>query len=315
MPESVGGAAADDGIVVRRAFLWACALDVQARKPGNVSTASAGHRMRAGQFLQSAAAAVEPLCRLAAPVGERIESAVRATRAIVQCNTNLGIVLLCAPIAAAWERRRHRGLRHALVEVLAELDVADARAAYRAISLAQPAGLGSAPAQDVGAVPSLGLRDAMALAADRDRIAWQYAHGFGDVLDPGVSAFEQAQFARGAVSATPIAAMQRVFLEFLAAWPDSHIARKHGAALAHSVMAEARPWLARARSGGVLDDDPEFAAWDESLKRRGLNPGTSADLCVATAMAWALGKACATPPAARLAGTQRFYADDPARNM
>jgi len=284
----------DDGAVVRRAFLWACGLDVQARKPGNVSSASPGHRMQARQFIQSAAASVEPLCRRGASVGERIESAVRATRTIVQCNTNLGIVLLCAPIAAAWERRRRGGLRDGLVEVLAGLDAADARAAYRAIAWAQPAGLGSVPAQDVGDVPTLGLRDAMALSADRDRIAWQYAQGFGDVFDPGVPAFEQAHRGIGDADAAQIGAMQRVFLEFLATWPDSHIARKHGAAVAHSVMAEARPWLARARRGDVLDDDPGFAAWDESLKRRGLNPGTSADLCVATALGWALVKASAT---------------------
>jgi triphosphoribosyl-dephospho-CoA synthase len=312
--------ALDDLGVFRRAFLWACALDVQARKPGNVSTASAGHRMQAGQFVQSAAAAVEPLCRPGATVGERIEAAVGATRAIVQCNTNLGIVLLCAPIAAAWERGRGRGVHRALVDVLAGLDAADARAAYRAIALAAPAGLGSAPTQDVAGVPTLGLRDAMALAADRDRIAWQYAHGFGDVFDPGVAAFEQAHRGMGDTDAAPIAAMQRVFLEFLATWPDSHIARKHGAAVAHSVMAEARPWLARARRGDVLDDDPGFAAWDESLKRRGLNPGTSADLCVATALCWALVKSCPTAAggtheSAGVPGTQRFYADDPARNM
>jgi triphosphoribosyl-dephospho-CoA synthase len=318
MPESADRT--DDGAAVRRAFLWACGLDVQARKPGNVSSASAGHRMQAGQFIESAAASAEPLCRPAASVGERIESAVRATRAIVQCNTNLGIVLLCAPIAAAWERRRRGGLRRALVEVLAELDAADARAAYRAIACARPAGLGSAPAQDVGDVPTLGLRDAMALAADRDRIAWQYAHGFGDVFDPGVTAFEQAQRGIADPGAAPVAAMQRVFLEFLATWPDSHIARKHGAALAHSVMVQAGPWLARARGGEVLDADPAFAAWDESLKRQGLNPGTSADLCVATALVWALGKPCATVPqgmaeTAPFPGTQRFYADDPARNM
>jgi triphosphoribosyl-dephospho-CoA synthase len=288
MPES---GAAGDGAVVRRAYLWACGLDIQARKPGNVSTASAGHRMEAGQFLQSAEASAAPLCRAAAPVGARIESAVRATRAIVQCNTNLGIVMLCAPIAAAWERSRGRDLRCALGDILAELDVADARAAYRAISWARPAGLGRAPDQDVGDEPTLGLRDAMALAEHRDRIAWQYAHGFGDVFDPGVRAFEQAQGSTGDPMAAPIAAMQRAFLEFLATWPDSHIARKHGDVVAHSVMAEARPWLARARAGAVLDDDPGFAEWDESLKRRGLNPGTSADLCVATALAWALGRA------------------------
>jgi triphosphoribosyl-dephospho-CoA synthase len=78
--------------------------------------------------------------------------------------------------------------------------------------------------------------------------------------------------------------MQAAFLEFLAAWPDSHIARKHGDAAAHTVMAEALPWRERARRGDALDADPAWAAWDESLKARGLNPGTSADLSVAAAL-------------------------------
>ena len=298
MPESIAGSAALPAHeeAVRQAFIEACTLDVLARKPGNVSAASPGHRMHAELFLQSARAAATPLCTLGAPVGERIESAVRATQRLVQCNTNLGIVLLCAPIVAAHERRVRIGRRQSLAAAIAgeleALDVADARAAYRAIAMASPGGLGSAPEQDVGDAPTVGLREAMALAADRDRIARQYALAHADVFDPGVASFEQARERAlrrgdaGRVAATR--AMQAAFLEFLASWPDSHIARKHGEAAAHSVMAEARQWRERARRGDPLDADPAWAAWDESLKARGLNPGTSADLCVATALAAAL---------------------------
>ena len=280
-----------DGEPVRRAFIEACTLDVLARKAGNVSEVSPGHGMNAGLFLQSAHAAAPPLCMARAPVGERIESAVRATQGLVRCNTNLGIVLLCAPIVAAQERRAPGepglSLAAAIRDVLEALDVDDARAAYRAIALARPAGLGSAPEQDIDDVPTVGLRVAMAMAAGRDRIARQYADAFADVFDPGVASFERTRdraLGRGnAPRAARIQAMQAAFLEFLAAWPDSHIARKHGDAAAHSVMAEARPWRQRARRGDTLDADPAWAAWDESLKARGLNPGTSADLCVATA--------------------------------
>lgn len=298
MPESLAGTAASQANpeAVQGAFLEACALDVLARKPGNVSAASPGHRMHAELFLRSARAAALPLCAPRAPVGERIESAVRATQRVVQCNTNLGIVLLCAPIVAAQERRAgpgpHPPLAAALRVVLDALDVDDARAAYRAIALARPAGLGSAPEQDVAAAPTVGLRAAMALAAGRDRIARQYAQAYADVFDTGVVSFEHArELARrrgDADRAAAIRAMLSAFLEFLASWPDSHIARKHGDAAAHSVMAEARPWRERARRGDALDADPAWAAWDESLKARGLNPGTSADLCVATALVAAL---------------------------
>jgi triphosphoribosyl-dephospho-CoA synthase len=225
-------------------------------------------------------------------VGERIEDAVRATRARVGCNTNLGILLLAAPLAAAALRTApgctEASLRQALREVLLGLDVADARAAYRGIALAAPGGLGQSNEQDVQDVPTVTLRQAMVLAADRDRIAAQYASGYAEVFHLGapgfIGTFESA-LSRGTDEATAARqAMLRTFLQFLAKFPDSHIVRKHGAPLAHSVMAEAAPWVARARRGGLADDDAGLAEWDESLKRRGINPGTSADLAVASAL-------------------------------
>ncbi|HEX7888143.1 MAG TPA: triphosphoribosyl-dephospho-CoA synthase [Ramlibacter sp.] len=273
--------AADPAARGRQAFLWACALDVQVRKPGNVSLASPGHRMDAAQFIAAATAAAGPISSAGAPVGERIEGAVRAAWEATQCNTNLGIVLLCAPLLAACERpgsaKDAPALRAALEAVLRSLAVADTRAAYRAIALARPAGLGRAPEQDVFEAPTVGLREAMALAAGRDRIAWQYVHAHADVFDLGLPAFLVAP------EAAP--AMQRAFLELLAGRPDSHIVRKHGDAVAQSVMREAAPWRARARQGHVLDEDPAFAGWDRDLKEKGINPGTTADLCVAVALA------------------------------
>ena len=265
---------------VATAFVRACELDVAARKPGNVSRASPGHGMHAGMFVASAAAAAPALCSRGRAVGERIEAAVRASLAAGGCNTNLGIVLLCAPVAAACERWRPAdgaaGLRAALRAVLEGLDVEDARAAYRAIALARPGGLGTVARHDVAEPARIGLREAMALAAHRDRIAWQYGHAHADLFETGLPAFE-------ACAGDPERAMQRVYLEFLAGMPDSHIVRKHGEAASHSVMNEARPWRLRARVGEALDRDPAFAQWDASLKARGLNPGTSADMSAGTA--------------------------------
>lgn len=270
------------------AFLWACALDVQVRKPGNVSLASPGHDMVAAQFLDSAEAAAQPLLQHDRPVGERVERAVIATREAAGCNTNLGILLLCAPVALAAERAARAdadALVSALRGVLEALDVDDARAAYRAIALAGPGGLGSASEQDVADEPTIDLRAAMTLAADRDSIARQYATGFDDVLALGVRPFLCGLGQR----TSPLdARVQALFLRFLAGLPDSHIVRKHGIERARAVSAEAAQWLAR------LGDDPAegrsraFMDWDESLKQRGLNPGTSADLTVCTLFVAAL---------------------------
>ena len=263
--------------VARQAFVRACALDVAVRKPGNVSAASPGHRMHAGLFLASAQAAAGPLFTRDRPVGERIEQATEATWAAAGCNTNLGIVLLCAPLAAAVERPE--ALQPALQAVLAGLDVDDAAAAYRAIARANPGGLGHAEAQDVAAPPSIDLRRAMALAEARDSIARQYTRDFADLFGLPPSLLGPLPEAAPGVppDATTIERVQRVYLEFLSRWPDSHIVRKHGEGPAQTVMTAAQGW----RDRPVLDADPAFAAWDESLKAAGLNPGTSADLTVA----------------------------------
>jgi len=268
--------------VAAEQFRRACTLDVAVRKPGNVSAASPGHGMDAGLFLASARAAGAGLFGPAAPVGARIEAAVAATLAVAGCNTNLGILLLCAPLARALEAipagAGPAELRAALAEVLGALDVDDARAAYRAIAAAHPGGLGRAEAQDVHEAPTVTLLEAMRLAASRDRIALQYANGYADLFELGLPALAAALRADRVVDAR---AVQALFLALVAGFPDAHIVRKHGLATAQAVTAEAAPWLARARGGAALDADPAFAAWDESLKARGLNPGTSADLTVA----------------------------------
>ena len=117
----------------------ACVWEATARKPGNV------HRYRdfadAGyvDFLLSAAA-VAPVLDAAAgrPVGATILEGVRRTRAVAASNTNLGILLLLAPLAAVPPDVE---LRAGVARVLDGLDVDDARAVYAAIRLAVPAGL------------------------------------------------------------------------------------------------------------------------------------------------------------------------------
>ena len=271
-------------------YLDACELDVAVRKPGNVSRLSAGHGMEAALFSASARASAGPLFQPGARVGDRIEAAVAATWDVAGCNTNLGIVLLCAPIARAVELHPEAddpiALRAAVEGVLADLDVGDARAAYRAIAQARPGGLGSAPAEDVHSEPSIGLRAAMALAAERDRIARQYRDGYADVFELDLASLAATLSSLsisppGPAPAVVTDAVQRVYLAFLASQPDSHIVRKHGAALAHSVMRSAQRWQALALAGAHLDADPAFVAWDLELKAAGLNPGTSADFTVA----------------------------------
>jgi triphosphoribosyl-dephospho-CoA synthase len=297
---------------VHAAFLAACRLDVETPKPGNVSVQSAGHGMRAAQFITSAEVAAAALLARGAPVGLRVLDAVTRTRDAVGCNTNLGILLLVAPLAAALEAAL-RPLsadrwRDATERVLARLDIDDTRLAYRAIALANPGGLGEAPEQSVYTPPTVGLREAMTLAAGRDSIARQYAEGFRDIFDSGLAAFREMP------ADQPRNATLNVFLTFLGTWPDSHIVRKQGIAVAQSVTLAARERHATWRHSLAQNRSDEMHqpldAWDAELKASAINPGTSADLTVATLfVAGCLASVDGAGPSSYQPGSQRIGTD------
>lgn len=268
---------------VAQAFIAACEAELQAPKPGNVHIFADGHGMEAQDFILSARAAAPFIAAPGARVGGRILGAMRATWDAVGQNTNLGIVLLCAPLAAAaLDASALAGpdtdLRAETSRVLAALDVADADAAFRAISLAQPAGLGAAPEHDVGGPARTTLLEAMRAAQDRDRIGYQYAHDFVDIFETGLAAQMRA---RGD-SADAATETLLIYLAFLSAFPDSHIARKHGLDAAETVRRETARRFAPLAGAPRAALFAEALDWDRALKTRGLNPGTSADLTVAT---------------------------------
>ncbi len=265
---------------IAAAFRAACLDELEAPKPGNVHVFASGHRMTAAEFVRSAEVAAAPLALPGARVGNRIRDAVEATLALVGTNTNLGIILLCAPLAAAAERPGE--LRSALAQVLASLNVRDAELAFRAIARAAPAGLGRVERHDVAEAATVTLKAAMAEASSRDRIARQYVSDFEDVFERGEPTL-RAALER---SHEPQWATLAVYLEFLSAFPDSHIVRKHGAATAEDICRTAARYHERMRSAespAVLL--PDLLTWDTLLKERGINPGTSADLTVATLFA------------------------------
>ncbi len=261
----------------------ACELDVLAFKPGNVSVTSPGHGMTAQDFFASARVVVAPLTAPHGKIGERILAAIAATQAAVNCNTNLGIVLLAAPMLHAWLGARvGDSPRARLQSELAALTVEDARLMYEAIRIAKPGGMGTSARHDLRDEPQITALAAMQEAADRDGIARQYATGYRDVFDigapryrAGVAAWSSEEWA---VTAT--------FLALLAHLPDSLITRKHGADAARRVSETAAGLSAkidRVSHPRVLA--AELQRWDRELKRAGLNPGTTADLTVASVLA------------------------------
>ncbi len=264
---------------IAEAFIAACRAELEALKPGNVHVHGEGHGMTVADFETSAEAAAPHIARAGARVGARILAAVEATREAVGQNTNLGIILLAAPLAASAERIGKGALRRELGAVLAGLDREDASLCFRAIALANPGGLGTAPQHDVRAPAEVTLLEAMRLASARDRIAYQYISNYADVFESGLAA------AQGATN--PAEAGAKIYWRFLTTIPDSHIGRKFGAAKADAVCRLA------AEIGKRLEATPDargahtllLLKLDARLKAERLNPGTSADLTVATLFA------------------------------
>lgn len=267
------------------AFKSACLAELEALKPGNVHIFADGHGMVVQDFVRSAEAAASVIAQPELSVGQRILSAMEATWNAVGCNTNLGIVLLGAPLMHAVLQGTKPLLRERLQETLHGLTVADAELAYRAILLASPAGLGESERYDVHVPPQVTLLDAMREAQQRDRIAWQYANGFADIFDVGAARYRATlqRWGRPAWAATA------AYLGFLASFPDTHIVRKYGEAVACGVQEEARlheQVLLALENPKTYQRD--LLKFDADLKARGLNPGTSADLTVASLLMVAL---------------------------
>ncbi|MGI9178410.1 MAG: triphosphoribosyl-dephospho-CoA synthase, partial [Pirellulales bacterium] len=248
-------------------------LEATAPKPGNVHPAAAFADLTYDDLV-AAAIAIGPAIERAAgrPLGLSIRTAVEAARAATGTNTNLGIVLLIAPLTAVADGTPLTAA--AVDDILARLGPTDAADIYRAIALARPGGMGTVDRWDVAGPPPGDIRAAMALAADRDQIARLWATGYEPLFAGPV-----ADLAASLEAGTPLLdAIVRCHVLQLARSPDSLIARRHGAETAADVSARAAGLLATRDA----DWPAAFAAFERHLRApRRLNPGTTADMVAA----------------------------------
>ena len=261
-------------------YRQACDIELQAFKPGNVSVYAAGHDMTIDDFRISAEVSAGPLTNPSYVLGEKIYHAVKETRETVGCNTNLGIVLLCAPLLQAVQQHGlHAQLRTSLASVLEKTTITDAEWVFRAISLASPGGLGRAREQDVADTPTVTLTEAMSLVASKDRIAAQYVSNYKDVFEFAVLRYNNILNRWG----YPQWAAVAVYTGLLSKFPDSHIERKYGKQfneLIRSRMEQVDNMLLQAEQPKLLENT--LYQIDAEFKKLNLNPGSSADLTVTT---------------------------------
>lgn len=264
----------------QQCYQEACQLELKAIKPGNVGYHAVGHGMKVEQFEISANESAIGLFANSGCVGERIYNAVNRTHLSVGDNTNLGIILLSAPIVEALSKgTTPNQLQHSLKEVLQSLSIVDAEYAYRAIKLAMPGGMGKVENQDVASSPSVTLLEAMQMSADKDRIAYQYVHQYEDIFEHNLPIYWHYMEKWGSQQWATTAL-------FLSQWvrePDSLIIRKKGLLKAREIS----DMIAPLAESVLASEDPtdyvsDLLSLDNELKQSGINPGTTADITVAT---------------------------------
>lgn len=257
----------------------ACICEATAPKPGNVHRGADFEDLTFPDLL-AAAVAIGPAMDRAetSRVGTVVLEAVRATRAIISTNANLGTVLLLAPLAAV---PRDKPLAEGIGAILNRLEAADARDVYEAIRIAKPGGMGRVAEADVADVerpPPANLLDAMRLAANRDLVARQFVNGFHEVLIDAAGSLADG-FARGWTAGEMIVHAQ---LTLMSRFPDSLIARKCGSKVAQQASDRAAAVLEagtpRDESFWVAAGELDFWLRTDGHRR---NPGTTADLIAA----------------------------------
>jgi triphosphoribosyl-dephospho-CoA synthase len=258
----------------------ACLWEVYAAKPGNVSRQYDFSDTSMLDFLLSALAvgpALEKSAHLS--VGAIVLQAIENTRRLIKSNTNLGILLLLAPLVKACHNASDlNSIRQNLRFLLSHLSVEDARLAYAAIRLAGAGGMGKVAEADISEEPSVTLLQAMVLARDRDSIAGEYATDFAITFEIGLPALKDAVSKGSGLSP----AIVQSYLTILSRIPDTLIARKKGKETAREVSLQAASAL---KKGGAftLNGRAAIQEMDRDLRDPGhlLNPGATADLTTA----------------------------------
>jgi triphosphoribosyl-dephospho-CoA synthase len=256
----------------------ACVWEATVPKPGNVHPGANFADVTYADFVASAVV-IGPILERAAEigVGQTVLEAVRVTWETVGTNTNLGTLLLLAPLAAVPDEMQ---LADGIGGVLGRLAQDDTRLVYQAIRVSGAGGLGHAEKADVfGDVPAnLPLVEAMRLAADRDLVARQYTNSFADVL-AGPAAWIEEGVSRGwSLSAAIVHAHVRQ----LAACGDSLIGRKCGSQISEHARERAAAVVAAGAPGQAAYKRAadELDTWLRADGHR-RNPGTTADLIAA----------------------------------
>jgi triphosphoribosyl-dephospho-CoA synthase len=269
--------------ILKESYLFACKKDVEVIKPGNVSIKSAHPDTTAEDYITSSINSSNALFLKEYSLGERISYAINLTKKETSVNTNLGIILLCAPIIHAFIHFRHQPLKDSIHHLILHSAEKDTMLICEAIQKVNPGGLGSSNKMDVKLKPYVNLYEIMSYASKYDRISYQYTNKFSDILNfilPKIDEYQKT-------GETLDFSLPLIFLEILAKIPDSHITRKFGEKIAKKTSNQAYDLLKILKRDSSRENAMKcIADLDYDYKKNGINPGTTADLLIASLMVY-----------------------------
>jgi triphosphoribosyl-dephospho-CoA synthase len=296
----------------------ACLLEVSATpKPGNVHRFRDFFDLRYEDFLASSVTLghfIEVLASKGCQIrkdptkwsdlhlGVTIQEAIQQSNYFhKKSNTNLGIILLLAPLSVAagltFDSKTGtcniNDMRYAVIDVMKNTTVEDAIAVSEGIKLAEPGGLGEVSKYDVNddsirdelIQDNINLELLMLQCKDRDNICFELSQGYVITFHTGVPILSRTLQECKDINIASI----NTYLAILASFPDTLIKRKFGQELAVSISDKAKQI---SQLGGALtiegrqaleEFDIEFSEETEKI-----NPGTSADLVAATLFVYLL---------------------------
>ncbi|MDO5823976.1 triphosphoribosyl-dephospho-CoA synthase [Methanobrevibacter sp.] len=216
-------------------------------------------------------------------LGKYILQAVAETDKWINNNTNLGIVMMITPIAAAAAiSSSFDEIRENVKLLMANTSVDDACDLYDAINIADAGGMGNQDEYDVASDDAKNelrenkqtMYDVLKISAPWDMLAREMTSDMPAVFEIGYPAYHKLAQEKSKNDSCIL-----TFLTILSQVPDTLISRKYGADEAIKISMMTRDLL-------NLKDEPDFKdklkEFDEFLFKNKYNPGTTADLTAAS---------------------------------
>lgn len=218
-------------------------------------------------------------------IGKYILEAVKETDKWIANNTNLGIMMMCIPIAcSAAISNNFNELQDNIGLLMDNTTVEDAVNLYDAISLADAGGMGdqedfdvmSEKAKDELRANNQTMLDVLEISAGWDRLANELSSKMPVCFDIGYPVFSEIKSAEGSINKATVL----TFLNILSEIPDTLISRKYSDETAQKVSNEVKKLL-KSKNNDLFFIE-KLKEFDEYLFVNKYNPGTTADLTAAS---------------------------------